>query len=64
MNFEEFITPQAAEEEQEEEVAVPEELDVHKAVVESLAADKVAQDEKIACLTKEKEELADQHVHI
>ena len=58
MNFEEFITPQAAAEEQEEEVAVPEELDVQKAVVESLAADKVAQDEKISCLTKEKEELA------
>ena len=58
MNFEEFITPQSAAEEQEEEVAVPEELDVQKAVVESLAADKVAQDEKIACLTKEKEELA------
>ena len=58
MNFEEFITPQAAAEEQEEEVAVPEELDVQKAVVEYLAADKVAQDEKIACLTREKEELA------
>ena len=58
MNFEEFITPQAAAEEQEEEVVAPEELDVQKAVVESLAADKVAQDEKIACLTKEKEELA------
>ena len=58
MNFEEFITPQAAAEEQEEKVAVPEELDVQKAVVESLAADKVAQDEKIACLTREKEELA------
>ena len=58
MNFEEFITPQAAAEEQEEEVAVPEELDVQKAVVESLAADKVAQDAKIACLTKETEELA------
>ena len=59
MNFEEFITPQTDEEEKEEEVAaVPEELDVQKAVVESLAADKVAQDEKIACLTREKEELA------
>ena len=59
MNFEEFITPQPAEEEREEEVAaVPEELDVQKAVVESLAADKVVQDEKIACLTREKEELA------
>ena len=58
MNFEEFITPQAAAEEQEEEVAAPEELDVQKAVVESLAADKVVQDEKIACLTREKEELA------
>ena len=59
MNFEEFITPQTAEEEKEEEVAaVPEELDVQKAVVESLAADKVVQDEKIACLTREKEELA------
>ena len=59
MNFEEFITPQTAEEEREEEVAaVPEELDVQKAVVESLAADKVVQDEKIACLTREKEELA------
>ena len=59
MNFEEFITPPTAEEEREEEVAaVPEELDVQKAVVESLAADKVVQDEKIACLTREKEELA------
>ena len=59
MNFEEFITPQTAKEEREEEVAaVPEELDVQKAVVESLAADKVVQDEKIACLTREKEELA------
>ena len=58
MNFEEFITPQAAAEEQEEEVVAPEELDVQKAVVKSLAADKVVQDEKIACLTREKEELA------
>ena len=58
MNFEEFITPQTDEEEKEEEVAAPEELDVQKAVVESLAADKVVQDEKIACLTREKEELA------
>ena len=58
MNFEEFITPQTAEEDKEEEVAAPEELDVQKAVVESLAADKVVQDEKIACLTREKEELA------
>ena len=59
MNFEDFITPQTAKEEREEEVAaVPEELDVQKAVVESLAADKVVQDEKIACLTREKEELA------
>ena len=54
MNFEEFITPQTDEEEVEveEEVAVPEELDVQKAVVESLAADKAMQDEQIARLTK------------
>ena len=64
MNFEEFITPQTAEEEieeeeeVEEEVAVPEELDVQKAVVESLAADKAVQDELIARLTKERDELA------
>ncbi len=60
MNFEEFITPQTDEEEVEveEEVAVPEELDVQKAVVESLAADKAMQDEQIARLTKERDELA------
>ena len=58
MNFEEFITPTQPEEENEEEVATPEELDVQKAVVESLAADKAVQDEQIARLTKEKEELA------
>ena len=59
MNFEELITPQTDEEvEVEEEVAVPEELDVQKAVVESLAADKAMQDEQIARLTKERDELA------
>ena len=57
MNFEEFIKPEE-EERQEEEEAAPEELDVQKAVVESLAADKAVQDELIARLSREKEELA------
>ena len=52
MNFEEFIRPteQVAEpelEEEKEEETEPEELDVQRAVVESLAADKAAQDEEI-----------------
>ena len=57
MNFEEFIKPEE-EERQEEEEAAPEELDVQKAVVESLAADKAVQDELIARLSREKDELA------
>ena len=40
-----------------EEVPVEEELDVQKAVVESLAADKAEQDEQIGLLTKENESL-------
>ena len=61
MNFEEFIRPKEepelkeetmeegefAEETQEEAESEPGELDVQKAVVESLAADKAAQDEEI-----------------
>lgn len=55
MNFEEFIRPTnpvdeeeiLEKEEEQEEETVPEELDVQKAVVESLAADKAAQDEEI-----------------
>ena len=45
MEFNEFLTPK------QEESAV--ELDVQKAVVESLAADKAEQDERIAALQKE-----------
>ena len=45
MDFNEFLTPK------QEESAV--ELDVQKAVVESLAADKAEQDERIAALQKE-----------
>ena len=40
-----------------EETAEPEEIDVQKAVVESLAADKAEQDELIASLRKENEDL-------
>lgn len=40
-----------------EEVPVEEELDVQKAVVESLAADKAEQDERIGLLTKENDSL-------
>lgn len=59
MNFEEFIRPDESsgqrsetsfEEETTEVESVPEELDVQKAVVESLAADKAAQDEEISRL--------------
>ncbi len=67
MNFEEFIRPaeppqpevdEAIDEEvldgeAQAEDAVPEELDVQKAVVESLAADKAAQDEEICRLKKD-----------
>ncbi len=60
MNFEEFLRPDepnekpAAEETDEEEIQ-PEELDVQKAVVEALAAEKVARDEEIGKLRKENE---------
>ena len=66
MNFEEFIRPsqppeQEAETMLEEEVdeveSEPEELDVQKAVVESLAADKAAQDEEISRLKADNESL-------
>ena len=43
-----------------EEVPAPEELDVQKAVVESLAADKAEQDERIASLQKENDVLKSQ----
>ena len=49
MNFEEFIKPPSTDETPEE----PEELDVQKAVVESLAADKAEQDEQIAALRRQ-----------
>lgn len=54
MNFEEFITDGNN---SKVEQAEPAELEVQKAVVESLAADKAEQDEKIARLTAENEEL-------
>ena len=67
MNFEEFLNrgesepeiPSEVENETAEvdEEAMSESIDVQKAVVESLAADKAEQDEKIAELTKENEEL-------
>ena len=55
MNMEEFLDGGAAEEEavEEEETATPEELDIQKAVVESLAADKVVRDEMIKRLEEE-----------
>lgn len=64
MTFEEFIRPdepaaRPAEEKQVEETEEikPEELDVQKAVVESLAADKVVRDEEIRRLRSENESL-------
>ena len=66
MNFEEFIRPNesseqeseiATEEEAPEVASVPEELDVQKAVVESLAADKAAQDEEISRLKADNDSL-------
>ena len=54
MNFEEFIT---SEEPEDNKVAEPAELEVQKAVVESLAADKAEQDEQIARLNSENAEL-------
>ena len=66
MNFEEFIRPNesseqeseiATEEEATEVESVPEELDVQKAVVESLAADKAAQDEEISRLKADNDSL-------
>lgn len=68
MNFEEFLKPEANQTEESPELVqasaeVPEEaietenLDVQKAVVESLAADKAEQDETIEKLRKENAEL-------
>ena len=65
MNFEEFIRPTnsggqpSADEELPavEEAPQPEELDVQKAVVESLAADKVVRDEEIRRLNAENSSL-------
>lgn len=65
MNFEEFLNkeepeqPAEAESEIDEvdEESMSDSIDVQKAVVESLAADKAEQDEKIAELTRENGEL-------
>lgn len=69
MNYEEFLQPQdgasenvsdnkeAETPEQAEEMDTQAEIDVQKAVVESLAADKAVQDEKIASLEKANAEL-------
>lgn len=64
MNMEEFLQPNEAPVEPENEVVeeedeeiVPEELDVQKAVVESLAADKAMMAEKLAAMEKENGEL-------
>ena len=54
MNMEEFLEGGAAAEDIAEEAsASPEELDIQKAVVESLAADKVVRDEMIKKLEAE-----------
>lgn len=65
MNMEEFLQPKEAPVEPENEVVeeedgeiVPEELDVQKAVVESLAADKAMMAERLAAMEKEKGELS------
>ena len=61
MKLEEFLDEEevadVSEVESEEAEAVPEELDVQKAVVESLAADKVARDEEIKRLNEKNESL-------
>ena len=71
MNFEEFLDrassnqepppeeeiENAAEADEVDDAAISESIDVQKAVVESLAADKAVQDEKIDELTKEVEKL-------
>ena len=57
MELSEFLNRDQAEPEVEETTAEPEEIDVQKAVVESLAADKVEQDMVIADLRKRNEEL-------
>ena len=63
MNFEEFLKPAAAREEElhDEEApvedATPEELDVQKAVVESLAAEKAEQEEEISRLKADNKQL-------
>ena len=64
MNMEEFLQPKEAPMEPENEVVeeedgeiVPEELDVQKAVVESLAADKAMMAERLAAMEKENGEL-------
>ena len=65
MNFEEFIRPAdtdgqpSADKEQvaAEDTPSPEELDVQKAVVESLAADKIMRDEEIRRLNEENSSL-------
>lgn len=64
MNMEEFLQPKEAPVEPENEVVeeedeeiVPEELDVQKAVVESLAADKAMMAERLAAMEKENGEL-------
>ena len=71
MNFEEFLNrgesepevPAESENDIDEvsEESIEENIDVQKAVVESLAADKAEQDEKIAELTKENEGLKSQN---
>jgi len=55
MKFEDFLqaTEPPSENEEGEVAAVPEDLEVQKAVVESLAADKAAQDEELARLRNE-----------
>lgn len=64
MNMEEFLQPKETPVEPENEVVeeedgeiVPEELDVQKAVVESLAADKAMMAERLAAMEKENGEL-------
>ena len=63
MNIEEFLVKHSEEdvaEQRLEEVVEPEEIDVQKAVVEELAAEKVIKEEEIENLKKERDSLVEE----
>jgi hypothetical protein len=63
MNIEEFLVKHSEEdvaEQRVEEVVEPEEIDVQKAVVEELAAEKVIKEEEIENLKKERDSLVEE----